>query len=83
MSGKEFSVCQFFEDGSSEYVRRFVGVEEALKAANHYCNSVGARRGFTRRVIITDGDDFCCFEWQSGKGVTFPAPPCYKPEDLA
>ena len=68
----EFSVYQFFEDESSECVRRNVDAEEAVNAAHHYCNSVGARMGFTRRVIITDGGDYCNFEWQFGKGVTFP-----------
>ena len=67
----EFSVCQFFENGQFEYVRRFVGPQEAVKAALHYCNSVGARMGTTVRVIITDGGDFTNFEWQFGKGVTF------------
>ncbi len=67
----EFSVCQFFEDGSYEFVRRFVDAETAVKAAHHYCHSVGAKIGTTRRVIITDGDDCTNFEWQYGKGVTF------------
>jgi hypothetical protein len=70
MSG-EFSVCQFLDDGSSEYVRRFVDVEEAVNAAKHYTNNVAAMCGMTRRVIITDGGDCCCFEWRYGKGVTF------------
>jgi cellulase/cellobiase CelA1 len=68
---EEFSVCQFFEDGTSEYVRRNVGPKEAVDAAHHYCNSVGARMGFTKRVIITDGGDCVNFEWVYGKGVTF------------
>ena len=67
----EFSVCQFFKDGSYEYVRRFVGAEEAVKAANHYCNSVAARMGITERVIITDGGDCINFEWKFGEGVTY------------
>jgi len=67
----EYSVCQFFEDGLSEYVRRWVGAQEAVEAAKHYCSSVAARCGITRRVIITDGGDCTCFEWQYGKGVTF------------
>ena len=67
----EFSVCQFFADDSYEYVRRNVGAEEAVKAAHHYCNSVGAKMGMTKRVIITDGGDSVYFEWQYGKGVTF------------
>lgn len=68
----EFSVCQFFDDDSYEYVRRYVGEEEAVKAAQHYCGNVAARVGMTKRVIITDGGDTTCFEWQYGKGVTFP-----------
>ena len=67
----EFSVVQFFEDGSYEYVRRWVSAEEAVKAAKHYTTSVVARAGFVTKVMITDGGDFCCFEWQYGKGITF------------
>lgn len=68
----EYSVCQFFPDGTHEYVRRFVTAEEAVKAANHYCQSVGAKMGMVDRVIITDGGDCTNFEWQRGKGVTYP-----------
>lgn len=68
----EFSVCQFFPDENYEYVRRFVSAEEAVEAAKHYCTSVGARMGTTTRVIITDGGDSCVFEWEFGKGITFP-----------
>lgn len=68
----EFSVCQFFEDDTHEYVRQFVGAKEAVETAHHYCFSVGAKLGTTRRVIITDGDDFTVFEWKFGEGVTYP-----------
>jgi hypothetical protein len=67
-----YNVVQFFEDGSYEYVRRNVPALEAVTAAKHYTTSVGARLGFTRRVIITDEDDFTNFEWKFGEGVTFP-----------
>jgi hypothetical protein len=67
----EFSVCQFFEDGTSEYVRRFVSAEEAVNAAKHYTESVGARFGMTVRVIITDGGDCTNFEWKYGEGITY------------
>jgi hypothetical protein len=70
-----FSVCQFFEDGSYEYVRRGVGAEEAVRAARHYTDNVAAHLGITARVIITDGDDYCVFEWKRGEGITFP-PEC-------
>lgn len=68
----EFSVCQFFKDGSYEYVRRFVTAEEAVLAARHYTRSIGAQIGTTERVIITDGGDCTNFEWRFGEGVTYP-----------
>ncbi len=68
----EFSVCQFFDDDTYEYVRRFVRASEAVEAAHHYCKGVAARTGLVQRVIITDGGDDTVFEWQFGRGVTFP-----------
>lgn len=68
----EFSVYQFFADGTNEAVLRFVDAETAVKRAHALCFSVGARIGNTCRVIITDGGDFTAFEWKFGEGVTFP-----------
>ncbi len=68
---EEFSVYQFFPDESYEAVKRFVGLEEAVKTAHHCCTSVGAQIGTTRRVIITDGGDCIAFEWIFGEGITF------------
>jgi hypothetical protein len=68
----EFSVCQFFDDDSYEYVRRYVSAEEAVKAAQHYTNNVATMLGVTKRVIITDGGDCIAWEWVRGKGVVFP-----------
>lgn len=72
MTEGEFSVCQFFQHGSYEYVRRRVGAEEAVKTAKHYTTSIGARLGTTKRVIITDGSDCTNFEWRFGEGVVYP-----------
>lgn len=68
----EFSVWQLFENGTYECVCRRVDAETAVKKAKFYTSNVAARHGFTRRVIITDGGDCVNFEWQFGKGVTFP-----------
>jgi hypothetical protein len=68
----EFSVCQFFPDGGYEYVRRHVTAKEAFDVFLHYTQSVGARRGLTRRVIITDGGDNTNAEWIFGEGLTYP-----------
>jgi hypothetical protein len=70
--GEHFSVCQFFIDGTYEYVRRYVSAEEAVKAARHYISNVAIRMGYVSRVIITDGGDMTCFEWKLDEGITFP-----------
>lgn len=70
--GEEFSVYQFFPDGSYEKVREFVSAEEAMSAFKHYTSSVGAQIGTTKRVIITDGGDCINMEWEYGKGITYP-----------
>jgi hypothetical protein len=71
---ERFSLCQFFEDGSYEYVREGVEVEEVMRAFVHYCTSVGAQLGTTKRVIITDEGDAINVEWKWEEGVTFGLP---------
>jgi hypothetical protein len=70
----EFSVCQFFPDGSYEYVRRFVSAKEAIAVAQAFTSNPRAKAGLIQRVIITDGDDCIVVQWQHGKGITFPPP---------
>lgn len=67
-----FSVCQFFKDGSYEYVRQNVTAEEAVNAFRHYTNNVATRVGAVNRVIITDTGDCINAEWKAGEGYTFP-----------
>lgn len=76
VDNNEFSVVQYFPDGSYEYWLRFVGAEKAFQGFMHCASSVGAQIGTTRRVIVTDGYDFTTMEWKFGEGVTFP--PGYK-----
>lgn len=68
----EFNVCQFFMDGSYEYVRRFVSATKAMKAFRFYTSNVAAKIGTTTRVIVTDGGDCINAEWVFGKGVVYP-----------
>lgn len=72
MSEGEFSVCQFMNDGSYEYVARFVGAEEAVKTAKSWTERPAALMGIIQRVIITDGGDCTVFEWKKGLGVVWP-----------
>jgi hypothetical protein len=70
----QFSVYQFFADGKYERVLSWVDDMTAVKGAAQLTNSVGARTGITRRVIITDGLDFTVWEWKFGEGVVYPPP---------
>lgn len=69
---ERFSVYQFFAGGSYERVRELVPAEEAVKTAHHYTHNIASKLGIVERVIITDDEDYCCFEWKRGEGVTFP-----------
>jgi hypothetical protein len=42
--------------------------------ASFLAHGPGAKIGVISRIIITDGLDLTCFEWQKGKGVVFPGP---------
>ena len=68
----EYSVCQFFIDGSHDYELRFVAPGTAIKAFTRLTRSIGAKIGTTKSVIITDGGDCTNMEWQHGRGITFP-----------
>lgn len=70
---ERFSVCMFNEAGEHTYLRpRFVPAAEAVRMAFACIESVSAKVGIIRRVIITDGGDHTNFEWEFGRGVTFP-----------
>lgn len=70
---ERFNVVVFYADETHEYVRRGVDADEATKAFQHYCNSVGTRMGMVKRVMITDMLDECNADWQAGKGLVFPS----------
>lgn len=75
MSGETtggFSVYQYFPDGTYEEALRFVTAEEAVATALALATSIGARLGTTRRVMITDGDDFITWDWRHAEGIVFP-----------
>lgn len=68
----QYSVCQFFTDGSYEYFVRFVDGKTATEKFTACATSVGAIIGTTVRIILTDGGDMTNMEWVRGKGITFP-----------
>lgn len=72
MNAPEFSVYWEDPDGYSHAERRFIDARTAVELAQSLTLRPAVRLGVIRRVIITDGGDFTVFEWQLGKGVTFP-----------
>ena len=68
----EFSVTQFFENGSYEKIVEFVSVEKAMEVFRNYTTNVAAMMGYVERVILTDGGDCINLEWQVDKGITYP-----------
>jgi len=74
MSDERFNVVQFFPDEIWERVGERLEAEAAVRMAKRLTESVGARIGTTRRVIIEDGGGHTVFEWKHGEGVTFPTP---------
>ena len=79
---REFSVCQFFEDESYEYVRRFVSAQEAIEAFQFYTHNVSSSMGLTRRVILTDSGDVINMEWKYGEGIVYPTKEMIKEWDI-
>lgn len=70
----EFSLYWYDPEGGQYEELRYVDARTAVERAHGLMRSIGGRLGTVARIIITDGGDFCCFEWKHGKGVVFPAP---------
>jgi hypothetical protein len=66
-----FDVWQWFPDGSHERVGQRLGPKEAVELAHSYTVRPAAKIGIIQRVTIVDSDDYTCFEWKYGEGVTF------------
>lgn len=75
-SGGDYYVTQFFTEEHEprqqyEKIRSHVTVDKAAEVFNFYTTNVAAKTGITKRVIITDGDDYIVLEWRYGKGIVF------------
>lgn len=75
-----FSAFGFHDDERYDPIVRWVNLEQAQKTVERVLLGPAKliMQQIYQRVIITDGGDNIVFEWQRGKGVTFPTA-----EDLA
>jgi hypothetical protein len=63
----EFSVYWWDAAQNCHEELRFVGAEAAVRAAKRLTEGPAAQAGMVARVIITDGADYCNFEWKHGR----------------
>jgi hypothetical protein len=85
MNDNEFNVVEFYDDGYHTCVERAVNAEYAVKMAALIVHAIelrdadinigGDHRPHINKIIITDGGDDTVFQWEHGKGVTFPEQP--------
>lgn len=68
---EEFSLYWYDCDGNQHEELRFVDGQTAVKRAKTLADGPASMIGIVELIIITDGGDFCCFEWKKGIGVTF------------
>lgn len=71
---EEFSVYWTDVDGHQHTELRFVDGEKAVSACHRLTHGPAAMLGIVERVIITDGGDCCCFEWNKEHGLIWPTP---------
>ena len=74
-SGPHFNVVLIFANETHHYEARNLMAEAAVKLAYEVSKRPAALVGIIGKILITDGGDFTVFEWQFGKGVTFPPLP--------
>lgn len=65
-----FSVVVYY-GAKWSYDLQAVPAKAAVDRAKQISESVGAKTGIITRIMITDSDDYCVFDWQDGK-LLFP-----------
>jgi hypothetical protein len=69
--GKYYSVCQFYEDKSYEYICKNVPSEKAARVFYEHTEGMRIKLGVIRVILIDSGAwDCTMLDWQAGKGFT-------------
>jgi len=72
MGQDEFTVWWYDPDGNHHKELAHVDAKTAVEFALEFPKRPAGWVGIIQRIIITDGGDFCVFEWKHGEGVTYP-----------
>ena len=70
--GAPYRVWVFFPDGMHHLIDDGLDARAAALCAKRQTETVGARLGTTQRIIIEDQGGDTAFQWEYGKGITFP-----------
>ena len=71
-NGERFSVWWWDPEGNYHAEARFIPAKQAVELAKNLTNRPAALIGIIKTIRIIDGGDNINFEWEFGKGVTFP-----------
>jgi hypothetical protein len=55
-----------------EYTKRNAEAADCVNEAKRLTGTVACKVGMITKIMITDAEDFCVFEWVFGEGVVFP-----------
>jgi hypothetical protein len=72
----QFSVAIFYDEGTHDYIVRFVSAEQAFIAFRN-CVAVAEHPRAKHppvRIIVTNGGDDTMAMWEVGEGLTYPDP---------
>lgn len=76
MSTDRFQVWTFYENETYREVPKLGNgrytAEEAVLKAKELVEQGGDATGLFYKIMITDSDDNCSFEWRRGSGIIFP-----------
>ena len=74
MSNNLFQVWVFYENETYREVPKNgrYTAEEAVLKAKELVEQTGDETGLFYKIMITDSDDNCSFEWRRGPGIIFP-----------
>ncbi|MET4187277.1 hypothetical protein ABIB94_009428 [Bradyrhizobium sp. JR7.2] len=71
VSEGEFSVIEFYDNGTHAYVARELDAKSAVELAKACIDTALVIGGVVNQIVITDGGGFTAVQWERGKGIVF------------
>jgi hypothetical protein len=68
----EFNVFWWDPAGNCHVEQQWLDAESAVRLVERMLRRPAAHFGIFKKIMITEGHDYACFEWKHGKGITYP-----------